>query len=189
MTAGWLVLLWGACCCCNVSFIQEKLWLSVMVNCNLCLYWHFSPVLSWVDEYNVSLCSCKSRCAGEKVSPCQNNPLAKTGVPDVSAVMIHAERGEVGRSSVLWVTKHGHFPFTFSYLLLFFFMCILSDTVMQLCKLYLSSLCGWAAKLLCCLFRCARKPVWHYHIHLCVNEITHRRVQFTKSPLKMCYGH
>lgn len=102
----------------------------------------------------------------KKDSLCQSNPLAKTGVPDASAVMIHTERGWACFGTL------GHQTLTCICCTVFFINIFTSETIMQLCifqnkrrifsvpsSLYLSSLYGGSAELVCCLFRCAKDPV------------------------------
>lgn len=74
---------------CYNYFIQEKTWplvttVSIDSSSHCCV--------DWMKTMSASAAA-RSTVLGEKGSLCQSNPLAKTGVPDASAVMIHTERG------------------------------------------------------------------------------------------------
>lgn len=124
----------------------------------------------------------------------QSNPLAKTGVPDASAVMIHTERGAGGgRRCVLKVTRHWHCPCGDNSYLLCLQFCMVYSRARQRCNCAYSIVNSWTLitsrglicrSCPCCLFWCVKGPVWHYHILQCVNEITHRRAEFREGSIK-----
>lgn len=166
------------------SFKKETLlWFSEMVSCNCCLYWLSSQY--WVSVWT----HCKPLQLRDllyweekKKAVFAKGLLWQRLVPQTLVQWWSTQR-RGGRCCVLWATRHRYCPCCYN--------CIYSVFHVAYSCLKLWCSCaysrdggwhsafpdsfsshhwpGWSAKLLRCLFRCVKDPVWHHHIHLCVN--------------------